>query len=315
MTDKPAANTNENATGLLRPEDAAVLESFAHHLRFGERKSDKTVAAYTADLSLFAAFLNERSIATLGDAQAHHVSDYLATLAHYQTSSVARRLSSLRRFYRYCLDNGMRESNPVSQHRQLRQTTKLPTVLSEDEVDALLAAPDVTTPNGARNRTMLELMYACGLRVSEVIQLRLSHVLLDIGALQVLGKGNVERLIPFADSTATYCRDYLARTRPVLCAQAHYDILFPNRAGNNRGMSRQMFWQIIKKYAQQAGIHRPVSPHTLRHAFATHLLNNGADLRSVQMMLGHASLTTTQIYTHIAAHRLATLHHQHHPRG
>lgn len=300
----------------MQDADRDDVEAFAHHLRFAERRGEQTVAAYTSDLSLFAKFLAARGDAPpLRAAAAKDISDYLATLADYQTASVARRLSALRRFYRFCIDNGWRADNPTGKHRQLKPAAKLPALLSEAEVDALLAAPDTATPGGARNRTMLELMYACGLRVSEVIALRLHHLRLDIGALQVVGKGGVERLVPFADSTANYCRTYLQTTRPLLCHRPHYDILFPNRFGGNRGMSRQMFWQLIKKYAQQAGVARAVSPHTLRHAFATHLLNNGADLRAVQMMLGHASLSTTQIYTHIAAHRLATLHQHHHPRG
>ena len=289
-----------------------LLESFGHQLIFTERKSDKTLLAYLSDLRLFAAYLSGCDC-PLQQAQPHHILDYLATLSDFETASVSRRLSSLRRFYRYLIDRGLRADNPVFQYKNIKKPAKLPQTLNEQEVRQLLDAPDTQTPRGLRNRTMLELIYACGLRVSEVITLKLSNVLPDVGAVQITGKGGVERLVPFADITGDYCRRYLQNARPLLIAGYGGDVFFPAQRG--QAMSRQMFWQLIKQYARDAGIKRAVSPHTLRHAFATHLLNHGADLRSVQMMLGHANISTTQIYTHVAAYRLSRLHRRHHPRG
>lgn len=296
----------------MTPQDDDLLEAFGHQLVFAERKSDKTWASYLSDLRLFADFLRRRNGA-LPNAQPQDIADYLATQDELEATSVARRLSSLRRFYKYLIDRGQRADNPVARYKDMKKPGKLPQTLNEKEVDDLLAAPDIDSPRGFRNRAMLELIYACGLRVSEVIALRLSNISHDIGALRVVGKGGVERMVPFGDFTADFCRRYQRDARPLLLGNFGGDVFFPARRG--RAMSRVMFWKIIKQYAAQAGIRREISPHTLRHAFATHLLNHGADLRSVQMMLGHASISTTQIYTHIAAHRLSQLHQQHHPRG
>jgi integrase/recombinase XerD len=204
-------------------------------------------------------------------------------------------------------------ADPTLKLLAARQPLRVPKTLSEAQVEALLTAPDTTTPLGLRDRTMIELMYASGLRVSELVQLKTVHLGLNEAVLHVLGKGARERLVPFGEEAHEWLRRYLAQARgPILGPQAS-DALFVTRLG--AGMTRQMFWRLIKRYAQRAGIHAPLSPHTLRHAFATHLLNHGADLRAVQMLLGHADIGTTTIYTHVARERLRQLHAQHHPRG
>jgi integrase/recombinase XerD len=240
--------------------------------------------------------------------------------AQHSTSKATtanRRLTVFKRYFRWALRERLIAADPTLKLQAARQALRVPKTLSEAQVEALLAAPDVTTALGARDRTMLELMYASGLRVSELVDLSVFNVSLSDNVLRVLGKGNKERLVPFGEVASLWLSRYLASDRPQLLEGKQTEDLFVTMRGMKAGtaMSRVMFWMIVKKYALQAGITAPLSPHTLRHAFATHLLNHGADLRAVQMLLGHADISTTTIYTHVARERLKVLHAQHHPRG
>ncbi|MCL4147437.1 UNVERIFIED_CONTAM: hypothetical protein GTU68_065092, partial [Idotea baltica] len=225
----------------------------------------------------------------------------------------ARILSTLRRFYRYQIRERRVEVDPCAQVLSPKQGRPLPRAISEQQVTDLLLAPNVEKPLGVRDRAMLELLYATGLRVSELVELTLLEINLDMGVVRIIGKGNKERLVPLGEQAVDWVQQYLERGRDALLKQQKSDAVFVTARGSS--MSRQAFWYLIKKYATIAGIERGLSPHTLRHAFATHLINHGADLRSVQMLLGHADLSTTQIYTHIARERLQSMHAQHHPRG
>ncbi|MCH9758707.1 MAG: site-specific tyrosine recombinase XerD [Proteobacteria bacterium] len=293
---------------------SVLLEKFLYHLLFVRRRSQQTKTAYHNDLLQFQKFLLQRSKALEG-ADADDVAVHVATLKAegYRVTSIARHLSALRHFYRFLCEQGLASENPVAQHRIAQREQPLPFLLSEEEVENLLAAPNQDTPLGLRDRTMLELMYACGLRVSELLALQITDLQIDTGAVRVFGKGNRERIVPFNDTAGQLCRLYLEQGRIHLQTASKNAHFFITRRGS--AMTRQMFWQLIKKYAVQAGINRSISPHTLRHAFATHLLNHGADLRAVQIMLGHVSISTTQIYTHIATARLTQMHAKHHPRG
>lgn len=232
----------------------------------------------------------------------------------YKATSSARMLSSLRRFFQYCYREKLRTDDPTIQLAAPKLPARLPKDLSESQVDDLLAAPDVTDPLELRDKAMLEVLYACGLRVTELVSLSLPDVSLRQGVIRVIGKGNKERLVPMGEEAVYWLEVYLAQARPSLLNGQAADVLFPSKLG--RQMTRQTFWHRIKHYAVVAGIAtEKLSPHVLRHAFATHLLNHGADLRVVQMLLGHSDLSTTQIYTHVATERLRTLHQQHHPRG
>lgn len=290
------------------------IEAFGHHVLFVRRHSDRTRAAYQEDLRRFAGFLQPRG-KMLTAAAADDIAAYMGDLKErgYRRSSIARHLSALRHFYRYLLANGQVEEDPTVLHRSPRREQPLPKLLTETDVEKLLAVPTLDTPLGLRDRAMLELMYACGLRVSELLALQVNDIQLDSGAVHVLGKGGRGRVVPFNDTAAALCKRYYEQARVPLMAGGKNPHFFLTRRGS--AMTRQMFWLMIKKYAALAGIRRPISPHTLRHAFATHLLNHGADLRAVQLMLGHVSISTTQIYTHVAAARLAAMHAKHHPRG
>jgi integrase/recombinase XerD len=230
-----------------------------------------------------------------------------------RASTANRRLSVFRRFCRWALREGLIDADPTLKLQAARTPLRVPKVLSEAQVEALLAAPDVDTPLGLRDRTMIELMYASGLRVSELVLLKTVYLSLDEGALRVTGKGSKERLVPFGAEAHAWVRRYLSEARSSILKGRSSDALFVTGLGGP--MTRQMFWKLIKAHALRAGIHAPLSPHTLRHAFATHLLNHGADLRAVQMLLGHADISTTTIYTHVARERLKALHARHHPRG
>jgi len=219
----------------------------------------------------------------------------------------------LKRFYQMAFRQNLVSVNPCTKLKSAKQPTRLPKTLSEKQVEALLQAPDDDTPHGLRDRTMLEVLYACGLRVSELVSLRSVEVGLNEGVLRITGKGGKTRLVPFGEIARMWVERYLKEGRPAILNGQVDDALFVTARG--AAMTRQMFWILIKKYAQQAGVHVPLSPHTLRHAFATHLLNHGADLRVVQLLLGHADISTTQIYTHVARERLKKLHALHHPRG
>ena len=295
-------------------EKTDPLESFRVRLLLTDGCGALTAAAYDSDLRAFAAFLKKRK-RDLRGATAEDVSAHLAAMARAGKSAATagRALSALRRFFRHEMESGARTDDPTARNRQPKRVRPLPKVLDEADVEALLDAPDESVPTGLRDRAMLELMYACGLRVSELVGMRLDSARLDIGAARVLGKGGRERIVPFNPAAADLCERYLKAARPLLAGLAPDDALFLSVRG--RAMTRQMFWILVKRHAKTAGLPRTVSPHVLRHAFATHLLNHGADLRSVQLMLGHASVSTTQIYTHVAALRLAEMHAKHHPRG
>ena len=227
--------------------------------------------------------------------------------------STARQLSSFRRFFRYIMREGLRDNDPTADIEMPRIGRSLPKTLSEDEVESLLNAPNTDEPLGHRDRAMLELLYATGLRVSELINLTQSQVNFNQGVLRIIGKGDRERLIPLGDESLRWLRDFIDGPRMEILLERQTDYLFPTRRGDR--MTRQAFWHIIKRYAEKASIRKKMSPHSLRHAFATHLLNRGADLRVVQLLLGHSDLSTTQIYTHVARERLKELHSEHHPRG
>ncbi|MGI9297119.1 MAG: site-specific tyrosine recombinase XerD [Gammaproteobacteria bacterium] len=293
--------------------DENALEDFRHRLLFAEGCGEKTAAAYSADLRALAAFLAARGgrlcAASAADIRAHLAAAGARGLG---AASAARALSAMRRFYRHLQDAGARADDPTAQIASPRRPRPLPGQLNEEEVERLLRAPDVAVAAGLRDRTMLELMYACGLRVSELVGLETGAPRPDAGCLQVTGKGGRERVVPFNETAAMLLERYLRTARPLLLRRPTDALFLSNRGA---AMSRQMFWILVRRYARLAGIRGAPSPHTLRHAFATHLLNHGADLRAVQMMLGHASISTTQIYTHIAARRLGEMHKKHHPRG
>lgn len=279
--------------------------------------SKNTLMAYRRDLTLFAAWLAGQSCGliqvTERELNAYFSSQHSSTKA----TTANRRLTVFKRYFRWALRERHITADPTLKLQAARQPLRVPKSLSEAQVEALLAAPDVSTVLGARDRTMLELMYASGLRVSELVDLSVFNVSLNDNVLRVLGKGNKERLVPFGEVASRWLGRYLTAERPQLLEGKQTEDLFVTMRGLKAGtaMSRVMFWVIVKKYAIQAGITSPLSPHTLRHAFATHLLNHGADLRAVQMLLGHADISTTTIYTHVARERLKVLHAQHHPRG
>jgi len=276
--------------------------------------SPNTLAAYRADLTALDRWLEQHE-AELTGAQRGDLLAFMAARvqAGARPRSTARQLSSFRRFYRYLVREGALREDPTAQIAMPKVGRSLPRSLTEEEVEALLAAPTVSDPLGHRDRTMLEVLYATGLRVSELVNLKLSQVNLNQGVLRIVGKGDRERLIPLGEEAVQWVQQFLQGPRVEILLERQTDYLFPTRRGDR--MTRQAFWHIIKRYARKAGVDKELSPHTLRHAFATHLLNHGADLRVVQMLLGHSDLSTTQIYTHVARERLKDLHSQHHPRG
>jgi len=307
----PAATSRTAAPG------AAEVDAFIDALWLEDGLSPNTLAAYRRDLLLYAAWLHAEHGLALPQTQEHHLQAYFAARAAGKATSANRRLTVFKRYFRWALRERLLQADPTLRLLTARQPLRVPKTLSEAQVDALLAAPDTDAPLGLRDRAMLELMYASGLRVSELVTLRTFNVGLAEGVLRVLGKGSKERLVPFGQEAADWLTRYLADGRPALLGQRQTEDLFITSAGRKPGtaMSRVMFWNLVKRYAREAGVHAPLSPHTLRHAFATHLLNHGADLRAVQMLLGHADISTTTIYTHVARERLKTLHAQHHPRG
>ena len=243
--------------------------------------------------------------------------DFVFTDTDTRATTANRRLTVFRRFFRWALREQLIQVDPTLKLLSAKQPLRVPHTLTEDQVTALLAAPDVETPLGLRDRTMLELMYASGLRVSELVGLQLFQISLQDGVLRVMGKGSKERLVPFGQEACEWLQRYLAQARPVLLSGQQHDAVFVTQRGAHAGsaMTRIMFWSLVRKYAHRAEIRVALSPHTLRHAFATHLLNHGADLRAVQLLLGHADISTTTIYTHVARERLQALHAMHHPRG
>lgn len=306
---------SQNAIIRLKCLNQALIDRFLDAFWSERGVSRNTLSSYERDLRLLCHWLNERDI-ELGLASRGDLLEYLAIRVREgaKAATTARLLSSLRRFYRWLVRENLRKDDPTAQIEAPKQGRKLPGTLSEDEVDALLRAPDIGNPLGLRDRAMLELLYATGLRVSELVGIRLGELSLANGVIRITGKGGKERLVPMGEEALDWIQDYLREARPALMLGREIDeAVFVTNRGT--GMSRQMFWVLIQRYALEAGIVRHISPHTLRHAFATHLLNHGADLRVVQMLLGHSDLSTTQIYTHVAQARLQDLHRQHHPRG
>ncbi|MCK9202170.1 MAG: site-specific tyrosine recombinase XerD [Gallionella sp.] len=296
--------------------DADLLDEFCDNLWLEDGLSRNTLDSYRRDLRKFAAWLEkERGVAMLQTTHADlqgYLGHMVAELKAKPTST-GRTISSLKRLFRYLLRQGKISTDPTLQIDTPKLPRNLPKSLTEQDVELLLNAPDTQTPLGLRDRTMFEVLYATGLRVSELVILRVTQVSMDMGVVRVMGKGSKERLVPLGEESLDWLRRYLAEGRPVLLSGKVADALFVTARGE--GMTRQMFWYLIKKHAKVGGLHKPLSPHTLRHAFATHLLNHGADLRVVQMLLGHSDISTTQIYTHVARERLKKLHAEHHPRG
>jgi integrase/recombinase XerD len=292
----------------------AVIDRFIDALWIEDGLAPLTLAAYRRDLSLYAGWLQTEAGKELADSTESDLLGFMAARHSTTKATTAnRRLTVFKRFFRWGAREHLVAVDPTLKLAAARQALRVPKTLSEAQVEALLAAPDTETPLGLRDRSMVELMYASGLRVSELVQLKTVHLGLDEGVLRVMGKGSRERLVPFGAEAHDWLRRYLAQARPVILGPQSSGDLFITRLGS--AMTRQMFWRLIKRYAAQAGINAPLSPHTLRHAFATHLLNHGADLRAVQMLLGHADIGTTTIYTHVARERLRQLHSAHHPRG
>ncbi|HBO4041990.1 site-specific tyrosine recombinase XerD [Pseudomonas aeruginosa] len=291
-----------------------LIDRFLDALWLEKGLADNTREAYRNDLQQFNAWLDGRGLRLEGIGR-DAILDHLAWRLEqgYKARSTARFLSGLRGFYRYCLRDGLIAEDPTLQVDLPQLGKPLPKSLSEADVEALLAAPEVDDPLGLRDRTMLEVLYACGLRVSELVGLTLEQVNLRQGVVKVFGKGSKERLVPLGEEAIGWLERYLREARGDLLGGRPSDVLFPSLRGEQ--MTRQTFWHRIKHHAQVAAIGTSISSHTLRHAFATHLLNHGADLRVVQMLLGHSDLSTTQIYTHIARARLQDLHARHHPRG
>lgn len=295
-------------------EVSALVAEFCDGLWLADGLADNTLAAYRSDLGAVERHLAGRGASLAAAADADLAEFFAAYHAHHKPASQRRLFASLRRFYGWLMQQGRIAHDPTLRLEAPPAPQRFPKTLSEAEVEALLAAPDTSAMYGLRDRAMLEVLYASGLRVSELVGLKLFDVAQDAGVVRVLGKGSKERLVPLGEYALEWLARYLAEARPQLAAGRIDDAVFLTRFGS--AMTRQMFWQIVKRHAQTAGIMpRSLSPHTLRHAFATHLLNHGADLRVVQMLLGHADISTTQIYTHVARERLKALHARHHPRG
>jgi integrase/recombinase XerD len=293
----------------------ALIDRFCDHLWLEDGLADLTLAAYRRDLKAFDNWLEKERRHGLGAAVSGDIEAYLAWrfARHAQPRSAARYTSALKRFYRYLLRENLIAADPTLNLDSPKLPRALPKTLTETDVEHLLDSADINTPLGLRDRAMLETLYATGLRVSELVGLKLIAVNLSDGVLRVTGKGNKDRLVPLGEEAVLWLTRYLADARPLLMAKHLSDAMFVTPRG--KGMTRQGFWYLLKRRARAAGITRPLSPHTLRHAFATHLLNHGADLRVVQMLLGHSDISTTQIYTHVARERLKQLHAAHHPRG
>jgi len=293
------------------------VDAFIDALWLEEGLSRNTLAAYRRDLELYARWLDGRGRTLLATEEVDLNAYFAAKHASSRATTANRRLTVFKRYFRWALRERLIQADPTLRLQAAKQPLRVPKTLSEAQVEALLAAPGEGTPLAVRDRTMLELMYASGLRVSELVTLKTFNVSLSEHVLRVFGKGNKERLVPFGEVASDWLQRYLQEARPALLGEKQTDDLFVTFRGSRAGeaMSRVMFWMIVKKYALAAGITAPLSPHTLRHAFATHLLNHGADLRAVQMLLGHADISTTTIYTHVARERLKALHAQHHPRG
>lgn len=291
------------------------LDLFLNYLVVEKGLAPNTLEAYGRDLAGYLEFLGERGISTLGQIDPPLVIAFLARLKERGLSprSRARKLVSLRMFHRFLLAEGLAETNPAAQVEAPKSLAKLPQTLTPDEIERLLSAPRADSCYDLRDRAMLEILYATGLRVSELVGLTLQDLQLDVGYVTAFGKRRKQRIVPLGDAAMDALRDYLDCGRGELAGGGGSAFLFLNRSGN--GLTRQGFWKMMKRRAVEAGISKNITPHTLRHSFATHLLDNGADLRAVQAMLGHADISTTQIYTHVTRERLKNIHQRHHPRG
>ncbi len=298
----------------MSPADQQLLDAFTDHLWLEDGLARNTLDSYRLDLSQFGEWLLAHGNKSVSEAVEGDIQQYLAVrFPHSKPRSISRLIASLRRFYRYCLREHKVDIDPTLRIDAPKLPRSLPKSLNEAQVEELLDAPDTSQDMGLRDRAMLEILYACGLRVSELIGLKTTEVSLSEGVIRVTGKGSKTRLVPMGEEAVEWVARYLRQARPAILQQRLSDSLFVTQRGT--AMTRQAFWYLIKRYALQAGITQALSPHVLRHAFATHLLNHGADLRVVQMLLGHADISTTQIYTHVARERLKQLHATHHPRG
>ncbi|HWN30656.1 MAG TPA: site-specific tyrosine recombinase XerD [Burkholderiales bacterium] len=296
--------------------EESLLDEFCDTLWLEDGLARNTLASYRSDLLKFAHWLREKNSKSLLDARQQDIEEYLAhqvLVAKAKARTTSRGLSSLKRFFRFEMRQGKIKADPTLRIDAPKLPRSLPKSLTEGDVESLLDAPQVEKPLGLRDKTMLETLYAGGLRVSELVSLTIPQVSLDMGVVRVLGKGAKERLVPLGEEALTWIGRYLDEARPDLLNGKVSDALFVTARG--RPMTRQGFWYLLRRYCAQAGLAATTSPHTLRHAFATHLLNHGADLRVVQLLLGHADISTTQIYTHVARERLKQLHAKHHPRG
>ena len=291
-----------------------IIDQFIDHLWLEDGLSKNTLNSYRFDLSIFVSWLAETKKIELLDVSELEIQEFLAfKFPTSKSRSISRLLATLRRFFRFLLRENKIKEDPTLKIQTPKIPKSLPKSLSEDEVEGLLEAPDIKMDIGMRDRSMLELLYACGLRVSELVGIQLTEVILSDGVIRVTGKGSKTRLVPMGEEAVDWIKKYLAESRQnILNKQTSKFLFVTNRGGE---MTRQAFWYLIKKYALMANIDKPMSPHILRHAFATHLINHGADLRVVQMLLGHSDISTTQIYTHVARERLKKLHQEHHPRG
>jgi integrase/recombinase XerD len=299
----------------MKASDSALIDEFCDALWLEDGLARNTLDSYRRDLRRFGDWLSAECNRTLYAASRP---DLLAFLAHelrrrIKARTASRRLSTLKRFYGHALRQGRIDADPTLNIDAPKLPRPLPKSLTEQDVENLLGAPNVDEALGLRDRAMLETLFASGLRVSELVTLRLGQVSQDMGVVRVTGKGSKERLVPLGEEALAWIRRYMKEARPALLRRRACDALFVTARGD--AMTRQAFWYLIKRYARRAALDKPLSPHTLRHAFATHLLNHGADLRVVQLLLGHADISTTQIYTHVARERLKQLHARHHPRG
>ena len=293
-----------------------LIDQFADSLWLSDGLARNTIESYGRDISQLAEWLQHEDAGSLLTVEPQHLQAFLGhriDALHASARSTARLTSALKRFFHFLLREKLITADPSAHLQSPKLTRGLPQSLSESDVEALLAAPDEETPLGLRDWAMLEMLYASGLRVTELVTLKVAQVSLDMGVVRVMGKGSKERLVPLGEAAIDAIQRYLDAARTDILGGKKSDDLFVTQRGS--AMTRQMFWHMIKRYAIKADVNKPLSPHTLRHAFATHLINHGADLRVVQLLLGHADITTTQIYTHVARERLKRLHAQHHPRG
>ncbi|HKQ33151.1 MAG TPA: site-specific tyrosine recombinase XerD [Thermodesulfobacteriota bacterium] len=292
-----------------------LLDSFLSYLAVEKGLSENTLESYGRDLRKFIRSMEEAGVRSAEDINYSHILDYLSLSKEkgFNATSIVRSIVSIRQFFKYLLMEKLIEADPASGIGTPKMRKGLPVVITLDEVEALISAPDESTPEGLRDAAMLEALYATGIRVSELVGLKLNDVNFELGFVVVYGKGSKERIVPMGDKARQKLLEYLGTSRPAMLKGREAKALFVTRLG--KGMTRQGFWKIIKHYSLKAGIAKKISPHTLRHSFATHLLERGADLRTIQIMLGHSDISTTQIYTHVESERLKVIHKKYHPRS